>query len=284
MNHRIKMINTFDISPNNNKIRSNNNIDDLKGMIESINNFGIIQPLVVRKRKQYNSVVINGERIRTQKYELICGERRWRSAKLIGIRKLPCIVVKTDNEGSALLSFAENNQRKEVSFLEQAEFFRCITERFCISIDELSNMISVPQQAIYSKISLLMLSKEEQAVINAYKLSENHARELTRVKNDDIRKNILTKIAISGLSLFETEDLIDEYLDPQHPIEKMKKEIIRTSVFKISDIRFFYNSFERALSILKQAGVNFEESKTENDEHIDIKLRILKRNKVNIDK
>ena len=282
-NYRVKMIEVYNIVPNCNKMRKNIEEDDLEPLIESIRCCGVLQPLIVRKRTSVKSVLVNGEKIRSPKYEIVSGERRWRSAKVLNIKRLPCIVVKTDSEGSALISLNENLQRVNLNFFEQANFYREVIQKYNIDVETLASMICVTPKYIYSKLCLLKLSSEEQEVISFYNLTENHARELTRVNEEDKRKRILTKIAASGLNIYDTEDLIDEYLDPSHPEEKIKEVEKRTSIFKISDIRFFYNSLERSLSILKQAGVSFEESKVEDDNNIEISIRIKKLNKVNSD-
>ena len=84
--------------------------------------------------------------------------------------------------------------------------------------------------------------------------------------------------AASGLNVYDTEDLIDEYLDPSHQENIVKESEKRTSIFKITDIRFFYNSLERAISILKQTGITVNEKKTENEDNIDIYINIKKYN------
>lgn len=276
MKYKIKMIGTYDIVPNTNQIRHYQDDEKLNTLVESIRHCGVLQPLLVRKRKPSGIVLINDEKIFWQKYEIIAGERRWRCAKLLNIRKLPCIIIEADNEGSILIALNENLQRQHLNFFEQAIQFRQILQKYNLSIEDLSELISIPTNVIKSKICLLALSDEEKDVICNYKLTEDHARELIRIKDPEYRKKLLTKIAASGLNIYDTEELIDEYLDPLHPENMIKEEEKRTSIFKISDIRFFYNSLERALSILKHTGINVVEEKVEKDNIIDIHIKIQK--------
>lgn len=276
--YKIKMIRTFDIVPNCNQVRLINEDEKMNTLVESIRRCGILQPLLVRKRKPSKVILVNNEKISSQKYEIISGERRWRCAKLLNIKKLPCIIVDVDNEGSALISLNENLQRKHLNFFEQANQYKNIIQKYHLSINDLSEMISIPPNVIKGKICLLVLSDEEMEVIRNYKLSEDHARELIRINDEEYRKKVLTKIAASGLNVYDTEDLIDEYLDPSHQENIVKESEKRTSIFKITDIRFFYNSLERAISILKQTGITVNEKKTENEDNIDIYINIKKYN------
>ena len=275
-NYRIKMIGTFDIVPNCNQIRTLQDDDKINSLAESIRQCGILQPLLVRRRKTSRIIFVNDEKLISQKYEIISGERRWRCAKLLNIKKLPCIIVDVDNEGSALLSLNENLQRKHLNFFDQANQYKNIIQKYQLTLNDLSEMISIPPNVIKGKICLLVLSEEEKEVIRNYKLSEEHARELIRIKDEEYRKKLLTKIAVSGLNVYDTEDLIDDYLDPSHPEKIVKEAEKRSNIFKISDIRFFYNSLERAISILKQTGVSVCEDKVENDDNIDIHIKIKK--------
>lgn len=281
--YKIIMIETFDLMPNCNKIRHSIDENALETLVDSIKNCGVLQPLIVRKRKIDKAIYINGECIKSPKYEIISGERRWRSAKILKLKKLPCIVVKANDEASALLSLNENLQREPIKFFELANYYNVFLEKYCIEIDDLSNLIGVSKKNILAKLNLLKLTNEEVKVIDSYKLSEDHARELVRINDVDIRKKLLTKIAASSLNIFETEELIDAQLNPDHHEVKIKEAERRSSIFKISDIRFFYNSLERALSILKHAGVSFEQKKVEYGDIIDITIRINKYKNINLD-
>lgn len=276
MKFKVKMIDTFNIVPNCNRVRVDNNNLTLDSMVESIRRFGIIQPLIVKKRLNSKSILVNGEYITSPSYELICGELRWRSARILNLKRIPCIVLKNDNAGNDIISLIENLQRKDYSILEQATIYDCLLKKYCVGIDDLSDMIGVPKGSIMSKLNILKLSKEEQTIVINYNLSEDHIREIIRIDDNIVRKRILMEIIVSGLNIFETEDLIDEYfesLSPQNDstvIENNKK------IYKINDIRFFYNSLEKCLSILKQTGITFDENKIEEDDYIDIHIRINK--------
>ena len=205
--------------------------DDLKNLAESIKYNGMLQPITVRVNDRNN-------------YELVSGERRLKAAKLAGNEEVPCIVLKTDEEQSAVFALIENLQRKNLNFFEEAFAISKLIKKWNLTQDEVSLKLGKAQSTIANKLRLLKFSDEQKAKILANNLTERHARALLKVSNEDELDKILNIVIEKKLNVSQTEVLVEQFLDGNK--KSPKKKIIPI----IKDIRIFYNTINNAIMCL----------------------------------
>lgn len=233
---------------------------ELKQLADSIAANGIIQPLAVRKGP-------NG------KYEIIAGERRFRAAKLVGLRRIPCVIHTADEQMAAILALTENLQRSNLSVFEEARAIDRLINYYGITQSEAAIKLGIAQSTLSNKLRLLNLSSEIQERIAKARLTERHARALLRLPESK-REPTLNYIIANGLTLAQTEKYIEELLFPVptptiKPVKPLRKQAI-------GDVRLFYNSLSKLVTTLQNAGLNARTRKTENDKYIEYKIRIKK--------
>ena len=232
---------------------------ELQKLADSIITNGIVQPITVRRRT-------DGE------YEIITGERRLRAAKMIGLRRIPCVLQKIDDVTAAFHSVLENMQRCDLTFFEEAEIIRTLIERFDLTRTETAVKLGIAQSTLSNKLRLLQLSPHIQDEITAAHLTERHARTLLRLPPEQ-REEALLPIISEGLNLKETEALIEEILNPP-PKEEEEPAPIRKMA--IGDIRIFANSLFKLVDTMQNAGITAKTQKNETDKYIEYKVRISK--------
>ncbi|MGN1319674.1 MAG: ParB/RepB/Spo0J family partition protein, partial [Acutalibacteraceae bacterium] len=225
---------------------------ELQTLADSISVSGIIQPLTVRKGE-------NG------KYILISGERRLRAAKIAGLRRIPCVLHRTDEATSALYALTENMQRADLNFFEEAEAIQRLITDFGLTQSEVAVRLGMATSTISNKLRLLKLSPEIQNRLSAANLTERHARALLRLPAEQ-RDSVLDKIIAEGLGLYQTEELINDILNPDETDESSEPEQeivkpIRKSA--IGDIKLFSNSLSKLLITMQNAGITANSRKHE---------------------
>lgn len=243
------------IVPNRNQPRKNFDRDELVSLAKSIAQDGILQPLTVIK---------SGEG-----YELVAGERRLRAAKMAGYSSVPCIVVSLNMQQSAVMSIVENMQRQGLSFFEQAQAIERLTCEWGMTQDAVARRLGISQSSVANKLRLLRLSDECRAEIIRQGLTERHARALLKLEGDEERLFMLSKIAERGLNVSKTEQVIESFLSKKAREESIRR---RSAVFR--DIRLFMNTVNKAVEVMKLAGVEADTRKTEHDGVIEFTVTI----------
>lgn len=243
------------IVPNRNQPRKNFDRDELVSLAKSIAQDGILQPLTVIK---------SGEG-----YELVAGERRLRAAKMAGYSSVPCIVVNLNMQQSAVMSIVENMQRQELSFFEQAQAIERLTGEWGMTQEAVARRLGISQSSVANKLRLLRLSDECRAEIIRQGLTERHARALLKLEGDEERLFMLSKIAERGLNVSKTEQVIESFLSKKAREESIRR---RSAVFR--DIRLFMNTVNKAVEVMKLAGVEAGTKKTEHDGVIEFTVTI----------
>jgi len=187
-----------DIVPNKNQPRSKFKDDTLDELAESIKEFGVLQPIIVR--------VVEVE----DKYEIIAGERRYRATKKNGITTIPALVVeKVTDTASLEMALIENIHRDNLSPMEQAYCYKQLIDEFTITHQEMSKRIGKSRTAITNILRLLTLPLEVQKLLDDDSISEGHARALLGLGNREDQIKIGKKIAEKGMSVREVERLVD---------------------------------------------------------------------------
>lgn len=253
---QMKYINVFNIHANINQPRKTFDDQAIFELAESIRRHGILNPLSVRKTEQG--------------YELIAGERRLRAARLAGIHEVPCIILKMNDQKSAVLALVENIQRADLGFFEEAMAIRNLTETYGLTQEEIARSLGKSQSAVANKLRLLRHPKDIIERIQQEHLSERHARALLRIDDLNKRRAALQYIADHHYNVAQTEEYIDLLLRDKQ--EEPKKNKITLSVCK--DVRLFLNTVNRAVTLMRRSGVPAELQKAQEDGKLILKIEI----------
>ena len=199
-----------DIKPNKNQPRKTFDETRIAELADSINEHGVIQPLIVRKAK-------NG-------YELVAGERRWRAARVAGLDKVPCIVRGFTDEENALIAMIENMQREDLDPIEEAEGLNAMIKTYGMTQEEVSKSVSKSRPYITNSLRLLKLPGDIKDLLKAGAISMGHARALISIKSKALQKEICDKVVKEGLSVREIEKLVKVGKPPKRKVRKSKKD------------------------------------------------------------
>lgn len=264
-NNDIQHLKVEDILPNPfqpRKTFSNNALNDL---CDSIREFGVIQPLIVRKI--------------ADSYELVAGERRLRASKLAGLVEVPVIVKELTDKEIAELAMIENLQREDLHFLEEAEGFQKLLVNFSYTQDELAKRMGKSQSTIANKLRLLKLSGAVREKIAAENLTERHARALLKLPDERSQVLAIDYVLEKELNVRETEILIQAMLEECVEEAATKKKARRNVVRVVRDARIFINTIDKIVSEMKKNGLNINVDREQDDEYITLKMRIPVRKK-----
>jgi len=196
------------IVPNRNQPRHNFDEESINELAESIKEFGIIQPIIVRS--------IDGQ----EKYEIIAGERRYRAAKILGINTIPAIINnEVDDTSSLEIALIENIHRKNLSPIELSHTFKQLIEEFKITHEELSKRIGKSRTAITNYLRLLKLPLEVQKLVDEEKISTGHARALVSLNTIEDQIEVANLIVKRDLSVREVEKIVSKKTRPAPEIK-----------------------------------------------------------------
>ena len=246
------------VMPNPNQPRLTFDHDSLKELSDSIRQYGIIQPLTVRKKR-------NGT------YELVAGERRLKAATLAGLLKVPAIVTEMEDEDSAIVALMENVQREDLSFMEEAIAYRQLLDKCSLTQEELARKIGKTQSSIANKIRLLRLPKSVREIIRDNGLSERHARALLRLDTEEKQVYAARKAVDLNMNVKQTDEMVDRIL--KNGIEETPREKLPKS---IGDVRVFFKTISKAVSLMNEKGINATAKKDETDSYYEDVIRIEK--------
>ena len=196
---RVIEIDINDILPNRNQPRIMLNEEDDLGLTDSIKEYGVLQPILVRSIGD--------------KYEIVAGERRYRASALAGKDTIPAIVINMNDKESAEVALIENIQRKQLSPIEEALSYKSILDKGYMTQEQLAEKIGKSQPTIANKIRLLNLSDEVQDALLENQISERHARSLLKIKDKATQNEMLDKIIKERLTVRKTDEEINKILE-----------------------------------------------------------------------
>ena len=217
------MVKISEVEPNRNQPRKNFDEDALLELSESIKQFGIIQPLVVQKRKDY--------------YEIIAGERRWRAAKMAGLKEVPVIIKDYTDQEIVEISLIENIQRGDLNPIEEAQAFKRLLTEFHLKQDEVAEKVSKSRTAVTNSMRLLKLDERVQQMVIDDMLSTGHARALLATDDKEQQYSLANKIFEEKMSVREVEHMMQALQKPK--TEKKRKEEVPN--------KFIYEDVEEKL-------------------------------------
>ena len=258
--NRVLEVPTIQIRPNKTQPRKCFDEDELQTLAQSIAINGILQPLTVRRLSQ-------------TEYELIAGERRLRAAMLAGLTKVPCVLIKCSDKESAIFALLENIQRADLNMFEEARGINRLIRKYGLTQEDAATRLGKKQSTVANKLRLLKLSMEEQDWILQAGLSERHARALLRINEEEIRKEVLSRIVAESLSAKDAEDLVIKMLCRTTVTDVPKQE----KKFIIRDVRIFVNTINKAVDTMRLSGINAVSKKMETDEYIEYTVKIPKK-------
>lgn len=202
----VQVMKINEVEPNRDQPRKNFDEDALLELSDSIKQFGVLQPLLVRKRKDY--------------YEIIAGERRWRAAKLAGVKEVPVIEKEYTDQEILEIGLIENIQRENLNPIEEAIAYKRLLEEFNLKQDEVAERVSKSRTAVTNSMRLLKLSDKVQQMIIDDMISTGHARALLAIDDPELQYTLANKIFDEKLSVRETEFFVKEIKHPKKPKEK----------------------------------------------------------------
>lgn len=211
-----QMMNINKVEPNRDQPRKKFEEDALMELADSIKQFGILQPLLVKKKKDY--------------YEIIAGERRWRAAKMAGIKEVPVIVKDYTEQEIVEIGLIENIQRENLNPIEEAVAYKRLLEEFHLKQDEVAERVSKSRTAVTNSMRLLKLDEKVQQMIIDDMISTGHARALLAIDDKNLQCELAAKVFDEKLSVREIEKLVKNIKNPKQ--SKAKKAVENEFLYK----------------------------------------------------
>ena len=253
---RVVMLPLAGILPNKAQPRKEFDEAALYQLSQSIKENGVLQPVCVRK----TGVT----------YEIISGERRCRASKLAGLTEVPCIVMDVDEERSAVLALIENIQRSDLSFFEEAIAINELINVYGITQQEAAKRLGKAQSTIANKLRLLRFTDAERNMLAGSNITERQARSLIRIDDADKRIKLLHEVIRRGLSLEQTEALVEAELNGGARGESKK----RASIFNIPLPKIYLNSINKIVDRMKSANICCETFTNQNGKYFEYTIKI----------
>jgi len=218
------MVRVADIEPNKGQPRKNFKEDSLQELADSIEQFGVIQPLIVQKKEGY--------------YEIIAGERRWRAAKLAGVKEVPVIIKEYTDREVMEVALIENIQREDLNPIEEARAYKRLLKEYNLKQDEVAERVSKNRTTITNSMRLLKLSEKVQQMVIDEMITSGHAKALLTIEDEEQQLLVAEKVAAEKLSVRETEKLVKTYNAPK----ANKEKVVYNDEFVYEDLKLKISS------------------------------------------
>lgn len=203
------------IEPNREQPRKNFDEEALQELSDSIKQYGIIQPLVVKKNADY--------------YEIIAGERRWRAAKMAGLKEVPVIIKEYTDQEIVEISLIENIQRENLNPIEEAIAYKRLLDEFHLKQEEVAKRVAKSRTTVTNSLRLLKLDERVQQMVINEELTSGHVRALLSIEDKNAQCEVAKKVFDEKLSVRDTEKLVKLVLSPKVP--KVKKELTHAEIY-----------------------------------------------------
>ncbi|MFO7153995.1 MAG: nucleoid occlusion protein [Caldicoprobacter oshimai] len=251
------------IRPNPYQPRKEFSKQGLEELSQSIRQYGVLQPITVRK-------------VGSDAYELIAGERRLRACQMIGMEYIPAIVLNIHERDSAIIAMIENLQREDLHYLDEAMGYACLIQDHGFTQEELAKRIGKNQSTIANKMRLLKLPDNIKKMLLENNLTERHARALLRLPDDDLKLKVLEQVISKKYNVKETEMLIERILRKlqSDKLGTIKRTKVKQACKK--DVRIFINTIKKAVNMIKEYGLNPQMTQIDNEDSVEIIVKIPK--------
>ncbi len=233
----------------------------LEELANSIREYGVLQPVIVR--------MVDGQ------YQLISGERRFRASKIAGKTTIPALVREFGDREVAEMALIENLQREDLSYFEEAEGYARLIQEFQITQEEVARKMGKSQPTVANKLRLLHISDKVRREISVDVITERHVRSLLKLKNETLQLEALNRIYKNNLNVRQTDDLIEQMLitEEKNIREQKKKKMVKA----IKDMKIFVNTIKGTVKTIQDAGMPAEIIENENDEYMEVVIRLPKK-------
>ncbi len=235
--------------------------DGLNELAYSIKQYGLLQPITVRKLSH-------------NYFEIIAGERRWRAVCRAGFTHIKAVIQPAIDEDSAVIALIENLQRENLHFFEEAEGYLCLMKEHGLTQEELARRLGKNQSTVANKMRILKLPINVKDLICTYKLSERHARALLRLHNEQAQIKLIREIKQRNLSVKLTEELVERTLSKLYG--EVPEKGGQHVVCIMRDYRIYLNTIKKALSHIKKAGVKVSYQASESKDKVSIMIELAK--------
>ena len=205
------MVKLTAVEPNRDQPRKNFDEDALLELAESIKQFGLLQPILVQERDGY--------------YEIIAGERRWRAAKIAGLKEVPVIIKNLTDQEIVEISLIENIQREDLNPIEEAQAYKRLLNEFHLKQDEVAERVSKSRTAVTNSMRLLKLCDEVQQMVVNEMINTGHARALLSIEDPEEQYMIAQKVFDEKMSVREVEKLVKNLHKPEKPKKAENKSL-----------------------------------------------------------
>lgn len=220
-NKNVLEVKITEVMPNKNQPRKNFDEDKLEALAESVKEHGIIQPIIVKKSGQF--------------YTIIAGERRWRAAKIAGLKKIPVIVRDYEEVEIREIALIENLQREDLNPIEEALGYRSLMDEYNLTQEQISERLGKSRSAIANSVRLLTLDDYTSAKLVAGEITEGHARCALSVPAGVVREFFVNRIIEDGLNVRQAEKLAKDLTKtPENKPERQKNSPYRIELERIS--------------------------------------------------
>lgn len=231
--------------------------DKIDELAQTIEEHGIIQPIVVRKIDD--------------QFEIIAGERRFRAVSKLGWETIPAIVKDMDDNQTASVALIENLQREELTAIEEAAAYAKLIELQGLTQEALAKRLGKTQSTVANKLRLLKLPEEIQQSLMKREVSERHARALLVLKDEALQLQVWQEILQKGYNVKQTEERIKQIQAPP----KKENKPMRKSVSR--DVRLARNTIRESIQMVSQTGMNIQSEEEDHDDYYEIKIIIQKK-------
>lgn len=201
------MVKISSVEPDRQQPRKKFDEDALLELSESIKQYGVLHPLLVSDKNGY--------------YEIIAGERRWRAAKMAGLKEIPVVIKEFSAQEVVEISLIENIQREDLNPIEEALAYKRLIEEFHLKQDEIAERVSKSRTAVTNSMRLLKLAPKVQEMVIDEMISAGHARAILSISDAETQEMVALKVFDNKLSVRETEDLVRKILKPSNKKEKV---------------------------------------------------------------
>ena len=257
LSERVQYIPTRDIRPNSQQPRRQFDPQGLQELADSIQLYGILQPLTVQKRGSW--------------YELIAGERRLRAARLAGLSQVPCIIARVGEEEAGMLALIENLQRRDLHYMEEAQAIAKMVIRYHLTQEQVAQKLGKSQSAVANKLRLLRLGEAVTERLAQYDLTERHARALLRLSDPEQQIAAAETMGKKGMNVAQAEEYVEKLL---HTLQKESHN--RRKTFILKDVRLFLNSVQHQVNMIHQSGIPAEMTRRDDEDRIVLTICIPK--------
>lgn len=219
--------------------------EQLAELRDSICQFGILQPLILRREDDGT-------------YMILAGERRFRAAVMAGLSRVPALVREASEEEAGMIALVENIQRENLGYIEEAKAYQALMEAYQIPQQELARRLGKNQSTISNKIRILNLPEDIQRLLVEHRLTERHARALLKLDDDDMRRQVIEKVIRHQFNVRQTEKLVEECLMRREKMEREKNKVMRISC------KLYINTLKKAFNEmdLLSKGATFRQEDT----------------------